>query len=118
MTNRFIAPGKSDPHEIISSVDRGLLVIRMGGGLVDTVNGNFVFDVSEGYLLENGQKADMVRGATLIGNGPKIISEIDMVGTGLGFGVGNCGKDNQELPVSDAQPTLRIPQIVVGGTEG
>jgi TldD protein len=90
----------------------------MGGGQVDTVNGNFVFDVSEGYLLENGQISDMVRGATLIGNGPKIIREIDMVGTDLGFGVGTCGKDGQGVPVSDAQPTLRIPQIVVGGTKG
>ena len=118
MTNTFIASGESDPHEIISSVDKGLLVLRMGGGQVDTVNGNFVFDVSEGYLLKNGQISDMVRGATLIGNGPKIIREIDMVGSDLGFGVGTCGKDGQGVPVSDAQPTLRIPQIVVGGTKG
>jgi TldD protein len=118
MTNTFIAQGKLNPDEIISSVERGLLVLKMGGGQVDTVNGNFVFDVSEGYLLENGQISDMVRGATLIGNGPKIIREIDMVGTDLGFGVGTCGKDGQGVPVSDAQPTLRIPQIVVGGTKG
>ena len=85
---------------------------------MDTVNGNFVFDVSEGYLLKNGQISDMVRGATLIGNGPRIIREINMVGTDLGFGVGTCGKDAQGVPVSDAQPTLRIPQIVVGGTKG
>ncbi|RLB27600.1 MAG: TldD/PmbA family protein, partial [Deltaproteobacteria bacterium] len=118
MTNTFIASGESDPHEIISSVDKGLLVLKMGGGQVDTVNGNFVFDVSEGYLLKNGQISDMVRGATLIGNGPRIIREIDMVGTDLGFGVGTCGKDAQGVPVSDAQPTLRISQIVVGGTKG
>lgn len=118
MTNTFIASGESDPHEIISSVDKGLLVLKMGGGQVDTVNGNFVFDVSEGYLLKNGQISDMVRGATLIGNGPRIIREINMVGTDLGFGVGTCGKDAQGVPVSDAQPTLRIPQIVVGGTKG
>lgn len=118
MTNTFIASGESDPNNIISSVDRGLLVLKMGGGQVDTVNGNFVFDVSEGYLLENGLVGDMVRGATLIGNGPKIIREIDMVGADLGFGVGTCGKDGQGVPVSDAQPTLRIPQIVVGGTKG
>jgi TldD protein len=118
MTNTLIVSGKSDPHEIISSVDRGLLVLKMGGGQVDTVNGNFVFDVSEGYLLKNGHIGDMVRGATLIGNGPRIMREIDMVGTDLGFGVGTCGKDGQGVPVSDAQPTLRIPQIVVGGTKG
>ncbi len=117
MTNTFIAPGKSDPDAIIRSIDRGLLVLKMGGGQVDTVNGNFVFDVSEGYLLKSGQISDMVRGATLIGNGPKIIREIDMVGSDLGFGVGTCGKDGQGVPVSDAQPTLRIPQIVVGGTK-
>ena len=118
MTNIFIAPGKLDPEEIISSVDKGLLVLKMGGGQVDTVNGNFVFEVSEGYLLKCGRIGDMVRGATLIGNGPQIIKEIDMVGHDLGFDVGTCGKDGQGVPVSDAQPTVRIPLIVVGGTEG
>jgi TldD protein len=118
MTNTFIASGGSDPDEIIRSVEKGLLVVKMGGGQVDTVNGNFVFEVSEGYLLDKGQRADMVRGATLTGNGPKIMREIDMVGMDLGFGVGTCGKDGQGVPVSDAQPTLRIPKIVVGGTEG
>jgi len=118
MTNTFIESGGSDPDEIIRSVEKGLFVVKMGGGQVDTVNGNFVFEVSEGYLLKKGQIADMVRGATLIGNGPKVMKEIDMVGTDLGFGIGTCGKDGQGVPVSDAQPTLRIPEIVVGGTEG
>jgi TldD protein len=118
MTNTFIASGGSDPDEIIRSVEKGLFVVKMGGGQVDTVNGNFVFEVSEGYLLDKGQRSDMVRGATLTGNGPKVMKEIDMVGTDLGFGIGTCGKDGQGVPVSDAQPTLRIPQIVVGGTEG
>jgi len=118
MTNTFIASGGSDPDEIIRSVEKGLFVVKMGGGQVDTVNGNFVFEVSEGYLLDKGHRADMVRGATLTGNGPKIMKEIDMVGTDLGFGIGTCGKDGQGVPVSDAQPTLRIPEIVVGGTEG
>lgn len=118
MTNTLIVSGRLDPYEIISSVDRGLLVLKMGGGQVDTVNGDFVFEVSEGYLLKGGQKSDMVRGATLIGNGPKIIRQIDMVGNDLRFGVGTCGKDGQGVPISDGQPTLRIPQIVVGGTEG
>jgi TldD protein len=118
MTNTFIDTGGSDPDEIIRSVEKGLFVVKMGGGQVDTVNGNFVFEVSEGYLLDKGHIADMVRGATLIGNGPKVMREIDMVGTDLGFGIGTCGKDGQGVPVSDAQPTLRIPQIVVGGTEG
>ena len=118
MTNIFIAAGKSRPEEIINSVDKGLLVVKMGGGQVDTVNGNFVFEVSEGYLLKSGRMSDMVQGATLIGNGPRIIKEIDMVGDDLGFDVGTCGKDGQGVPVSDAQPTVRIPRIIVGGTEG
>ena len=118
MTNTLIVSGRSDPHEIISSVDRGLLVLKMGGGQVDTVNGDFVFEVGEAYFLKNGQKSDMVRGATLIGNGPKILHQIDMVGKDLDFGVGTCGKDGQGVPISDAQPTLRIPQMIVGGTEG
>jgi len=118
MTNIFIAQGKSDPEEIISSVNKGLLVVKMGGGQVDTINGDFVFEVSEGYLLKGGRMSDMVRGATLIGNGPQIIKEIDMVGHDLGFDVGTCGKDGQGVPVSDAQPTIRIPLIIVGGIEG
>jgi len=96
-------------------VDRGLLVRRMGGGEVNTVNGDFVFEVEEGFLLERGEIGRPVRGATLTGNGPRVLKEIDMVGSDLGFGIGTCGKDGQGVAVSDAQPTLRIPEIVVGG---
>jgi len=115
MSNTMILPGKTDPEKIIRSVDRGLFVKKMGGGQVDTVNGDFVFEVSEGYLLEKGRIAEPVRGATLTGNGPKVLNDIDMVGNDLGFGIGTCGKDGQGAPVSDAQPTLRIPEIIVGG---
>jgi TldD protein len=115
MTNTMIAPGKTDPDEIIRSLDRGLFVKKMGGGQVNTVNGDFVFEVSEGYLIEGGKIAEPVRGATLTGNGPEVLKAIDMVGTDLGFGIGTCGKDGQGVPVADAQPTLRIPEIVVGG---
>lgn len=115
MTNTLIAPGASDPAEVLRSVDRGLLVKRMGGGEVNTVNGDFVFEVEEGYLIENGKQGDPVRGATLTGNGPRLLKEIDMVGSDLGFGLGTCGKDGQGSPVSDAQPTLRLPEVVVGG---
>ncbi len=115
MTNTYIAAGKDNPEDIIRSVDRGLLVTRMGGGQVNTVNGDFVFEVSEGYLIEGGRKGPPVRGATLTGNGPRILREIDKVGTDLGFGLGTCGKNGQGVPVSDAQPTLRIPEIIVGG---
>jgi len=116
MTNTFIAPGTHNPEEIMRSVDQGLLVVKMGGGQVNTVTGDFVFDVQEGYLIRNGQKDDLVRGATLTGNGPQVLKSIDMVGTDLGFSIGTCGKDAQGVPVTDAMPTVRIPEIVVGGS--
>lgn len=115
MTNTIIAPGKESPEAIVKSLDKGLFVRKMGGGQVNTVNGDFVFEVTEGYLIENGKVGEPVRGATLTGNGPDILMKIDMVGSDLGFGIGTCGKDSQGVPVSDAQPTLRIPEITVGG---
>jgi TldD protein len=115
MTNTLIAPGESNPDEIVRSVANGLFVRRMGGGQVNTVNGNFVFEVSEGYLIENGVVGEPVRGATLTGNGPEVLKKITMVGSDLGFGIGTCGKDGQGVPVSDAQPTLLISGITVGG---
>jgi TldD protein len=96
-------------------VNRGIFVKKMGGGQVNTVNGDFVFNVSEGYLIENGRVGEPIRGATLIGNGPKILKSIEMVGNDLGYGIGTCGKDGQGAPVADAQPTLLIPEITVGG---
>ncbi len=115
MTNTMIAPGSSRPEEIVRSLEKGLLVKKMGGGQVNTVNGDFVFEVTEGYIIEKGRPSEPVRGATLTGNGPEILKKIDMVGSDLGFGIGTCGKDAQGVPVADAQPTLRIPEIVVGG---
>lgn len=115
MTNTMIAAGKASPGDIIKSLEKGLFVKKMGGGQVNTVNGDFVFEVTEGYLIEKGKIGEPVRGATLTGNGPEILKNIDMVGSDLGFGIGTCGKDAQGVPVSDAQPTLRIPEIVVGG---
>ena len=115
MTNTFIAPGADDPEAIIRSVDHGLLVVKMGGGQVNTVTGDFVFDVQEGYLIKGGMKDELVRGATLAGNGPEVLKAIDMVGSDLGFSIGTCGKDSQGVPVTDAMPTVRIPEIVVGG---
>jgi TldD protein len=115
MTNTMIASGKDDPASIIRSVDSGLFVRKMGGGQVNTVNGDFMFEVTEGYLLEKGKIGEPVRGATLTGNGPEILKIIDKVGSDLGYGLGTCGKDGQGVPVADAQPTLRIPEIVVGG---
>lgn len=115
MTNTIIASGKDSPEAIVKSLDKGLFVKKMGGGQVNTVNGDFVFEVTEGYLIEKGKIGEPVRGATLTGNGPDILMKIDMVGTDLGFSIGTCGKDSQGVPVSDAQPTLRIPEITVGG---
>lgn len=115
MTNTFITAGRSDPQEIIESTPKGLFVKKMGGGEVNIVNGDFVFEVSEAYIIENGKIKEAVRGATLTGNGPAVLKEIDMVGNDLGFGIGTCGKDGQGAPVSHAQPTLRIPRIVIGG---
>lgn len=117
MSNTIIEPGGHDPDKIIRSVDRGLLVVKMGGGQVDTVSGDFVFEVSEGYMISGGEVAGPVRGATLAGNGPEVLKSVDMVGNDLGFGLGTCGKDGQGVPVGDAQPTLRIPEIVVGGRD-
>jgi TldD protein len=115
MTNTMIVPGKTKPAEILRSTPNGLFVRKMGGGQVNTVNGDFVFEVSEGYLIENGRIGEPVRGATLVGNGPAVLMSIDLVGSDLGFSIGTCGKDGQGSPVSDAQPTLRIPEITVGG---
>ena len=115
MSNTFILPGNMSPEEIVHSTAKGIFVKKMGGGQVNTVNGDFVFEVSEGYLIENGKVGEAVRGATLTGNGPQLLKEIDMVGDDFGFGIGTCGKDGQGVPVSDAQPTLRIPEIIVGG---
>jgi TldD protein len=89
----------------------------MGGGEVDPTTGDFVFEVNEAFLIENGELTLPVRGATLAGNGPEVLFKIDRLGNDLGFGVGSCGKDGQSVAVSDAQPTMRITELVVGGTE-
>ncbi|HDD35255.1 MAG TPA: TldD/PmbA family protein [Candidatus Desulfofervidus auxilii] len=116
MANTYVAPGKHSPSEIIRQVERGLFVKKMGGGQVNTVNGDFVFEANEAYLIEKGEVGKPVRGAILVGNGPKVLASIPMVGNDLHFGIGTCGKDGQLVPVGDGQPTLLIPEIVVGGT--
>jgi TldD protein len=116
MTNTLILPGSTPPEAILSGTDRGLLVVKMGGGQVNTVTGDFMFEVAEGYRIEGGSRGEPVRGATITGNGPEVLSMIDRVGSDLGFGIGTCGKDGQGVPVGDAQPTLSIgpPFITVG----
>lgn len=116
MTNTMVEKGKDDPDSIIRSVTRGLLVKKMGGGQVNTVNGDFVFEAQEAYIIENGKIGEPVRGATIIGNGPEALMDIDMIGTDLGFGIGTCGKEGQGVPVSHGMPTIRIPEITIGGT--
>jgi TldD protein len=115
MTNTMIERGESDPDEIVRSVKDGIFVKKMGGGQVDVVSGNFAFEITECYRIRDGKLAEPLRGATLVGQGPKLMSEIDMVGWDLGYSTGTCGKDGQGAPVADAQPTLRIPSVVVGG---
>lgn len=115
MSNTLIAPGNHSPEEIIRSVDKGFFVNKMGGGQVNTVTGEFVFEVQEGYLIENGQISEPVRGVLLIGTGQEILKNIDMVGNDLGFSIGTCGKNSQGVPVTDGIPTVRIPEIVIGG---
>ena len=118
MTNTYIAPGPHDPEEIVRSVEKGLYVKRLGGGQADIAKGDFVFKVNEGYLIEDGKLTAPVRGATLMGNGPKVLSEIDMVGADFALdpGMGMCGK-GQGARVSVGQPTVRIPRLTVGGTD-
>ena len=115
MSNTMILPGTDDPARDHRIGRRRAVGEEDGGGQVDTVRGDFVFEIQEGYLIEKGQIGPMVRNATMMGNGPKVLMDIDMAGTDLGFGIGTCGKDGQGVPVSDAQPTIRIPEIVVGG---
>jgi len=118
MTNTYMLPGQSDPGEIIASVDKGLYASNFGGGQVDITSGKFVFSASEAYLIENGKVTRPVKGATLIGNGPDVLTRVSMVGNDLELdsGVGTCGKEGQSVPVGVGQPTLKIDSLTVGGT--
>ena len=118
MTNTYMLPGEREPDEILRSVSRGLYAVSFGGGQVDITNGKFVFSASEAYLIEDGKLSAPVRGATLIGHGPDVLTRVSMVGNDLTLdsGVGTCGKDGQSVPVGVGQPTLRIDRLTVGGT--
>ena len=117
MTNTYMLAGERDPGEILASVDKGLYAVSFGGGQVDITSGKFVFSANEAYLIENGKVSAPVRGATLIGNGPDVLTRVSMVGNDLELdsGVGTCGKEGQSVPVGVGQPTLRIDGITVGG---
>lgn len=116
MSNTYIAPGTDHVEDILASTEYGLYVRRMGGGQVNTLNGDYVFDVAEGYLIEHGKITKAVRGATLAGNGPESLRNVEMVGSDFGYAIGVCGKNGQSVPVADAQPTLKIQGLTVGGT--
>ena len=118
MTNTFLAPGKDDPADIVREVKKGIYARTLGGGQVDIANGNFVFDVREGYLIEDGHITTPVVGATLVGNGPETLSRITRVGhdAELDPGIYTCGKEGQSVPVGVGLPTLRIDGITIGGT--
>ncbi len=117
MRNTFLAPGSEAPEAILADLDRGLFVKHMGGGQVDTVTGNFVFEVKEGYWVEKGELKYPVKNATLSGAGPAVLQQLTRIGHDLAhFDIGTCGKDGQGVPVSDALPTILCPALVVGGT--
>ncbi len=119
MTNTYMLAGKYKHEEIIASVDRGLYAENFGGGQVDITSGKFVFSASEAYLIEKGRLTRPVKGATLIGNGPDVLTRVSMVGDDLRLdkGIGTCGKEGQSVPVGVGQPTLRVDELTVGGTE-
>jgi TldD protein len=120
MTNTFMLAGEDDPEEILRSVDRGLYAVSFGGGQVDITSGKFVFSASEAYRIENGRIGAPVKGATLIGNGPDVLTRVARIGHDLALdeGVGTCGKDGQGVPVGVGLPTIRVNELTVGGTEG
>ncbi|MGH6618397.1 MAG: metalloprotease TldD [Alphaproteobacteria bacterium] len=118
MTNTYMLSGDKAPEEIVASVDKGLYAVNFGGGQVDITSGKFVFCCTEAYLIENGKVGAPVKGATLIGNGPDVLTKVSMIGNDskLDDGVGTCGKDGQSVPVGVGQPTMRIDGLTVGGT--
>ena len=118
MTNTFMLAGESAPEDILKSVKKGLYAVSFGGGQVDITSGKFVFSASEAYLIEDGKVTKPVKGATLIGNGPDVLTRVSMVGADLKLdeGVGTCGKDGQSVPVGVGMPTIKIDGLTVGGT--
>lgn len=117
MTNTYVLAGAEDPEEIVRQTPYGVFVAQLGGGQVNTATGDFVFGMTEAYLIENGRLTEPLRDANLIGNGPEVLRNIDVVGNDFAMGSpGTCGKDGQGVPVGDGQPTLRVSALTVGGT--
>ena len=117
MTNTFVTAGTEDPDDIIRATERGVYVAKLGGGQVDTASGDFVFGMVEAYLIENGEITEPLREGNLIGNGPQVLKDIDLLGNDFAMGgPGTCGKDGQGVPVGDGCPTLRVTSMTIGGT--
>ena len=117
MTNTYITAGEDDPADIIASTENGVYVAQLGGGQVNTATGDFVFGMTEAYLIENGKITEPIREGNLIGNGPEVLNRIDALGNDFAMGhPGTCGKDGQGVPVGDGTPTLRVTSLTVGGT--
>jgi len=116
MTNTYVLEGEEDPEEIIRQTPYGVYCVQLGGGQVNTATGDFVFGITEAYMIENGEVTDPIRSANLIGNGPETLQLIDAVGNDFDTWAGTCGKDGQGVPVSSGQPTLRVGAITIGGT--
>ncbi|MFN8103982.1 MAG: TldD/PmbA family protein [Acidimicrobiia bacterium] len=116
MTNTLLLPGAEDPDEIVAQTDKGIYVASLSGGQVNTATGDFVFGMSEAYLIEGGRITRPIRSANLIGNGPEVLSNIDAIGSDFDTWPGTCGKDGQGVPVTAGQPTLRVNGVTVGGT--
>ena len=117
MTNTYISNGEDDPDDIISGTESGVYVAQLGGGQVNTATGDFVFGMTEAYLIENGEITDPIRQGNLIGNGPETLQLIEAVGNDFAMGSpGTCGKDGQGVPVGDGTPTLRVKALTIGGT--
>jgi len=117
MTNTYVLNGAEEPDDIVRDTEYGVYVAHLGGGSVNTASGDFVFGMTEAYLIENGQITEPLRDANLIGNGPQVLRDIDLLGNDFAMGnPGTCGKDGQGVPVGDGQPTLRVKALTIGGT--
>jgi TldD protein len=116
MTNTYFGPGEATREDLIGDVQRGLYAVSFGGGQVEPATGDFVFGVSEGYLIENGEVTSPVRGATLVGNGLEALRAVDGIASDLEIATGFCGKGGQSVPAGVGQPHVRIRELTVGGT--
>ena len=117
MTNTYVLAGPDDPGQIVADTPKGVYVAHLGGGQVNTATGDFVFGMTEAYLIEDGQITEPIREGNLIGNGPAVLASIDAVGDDFAMGSpGMCGKDGQGVPVGDGIPTMRVPALTIGGT--